>query len=103
MKPKRRFLDQPPKNNSKFLKRFTILAMSLLSSFLNLYSQCNTLVWSNEFNRTTVDGSKWQSISKNGCPSVCAFGNSAPQRYDPQQMETPNGLIKPQEYFGFIS
>ena len=85
MKQKDVFFGQPPKSNSNFLKRFTILTMLLLSPFLHLYSQCNTLVWSDEFNGTTVDGTKWQSISGNGCPSLCGFGNGEAQRYDPNQ------------------
>jgi beta-glucanase (GH16 family) len=85
MKQKDVFFGQPPKSNYKFLKRFTILTMLLLSPFLHLYSQCNTLVWSDEFNGTTVDGTKWQSISGNGCPSLCGFGNAEAQRYDPNQ------------------
>ncbi|RYJ37595.1 Glycoside hydrolase [Flavobacterium anhuiense] len=53
--------------------------------FLKTQAQCNTLVWSDEFNGTTVDLTKWQSISGNGCPSLCGFGNAEAQRYDPNQ------------------
>ncbi|PKB18753.1 family 16 glycosylhydrolase [Flavobacterium sp. 5] len=85
MKQKNIFFGQPPKNNSNFLKRFIIMTLLLLSPFLHLYSQCNTLVWSDEFNGTSVDGTKWQSISGNGCPSLCGFGNGEAERYDPNQ------------------
>ncbi|UWY27478.1 family 16 glycosylhydrolase [Flavobacterium sp. TR2] len=57
----------------------------LLLPFLKIQAQCNTLVWSDEFNGTTVDLTKWQSISGNGCPSLCGFGNAEAQRYDPNQ------------------
>ncbi|WP_253251848.1 family 16 glycosylhydrolase [Flavobacterium sp. ACN2] len=57
----------------------------LLLPFLKTQAQCNTLVWSDEFNGTTVDLTKWQSISGNGCPSLCGFGNAEAQRYDPNQ------------------
>ena len=59
--------------------------MLLLSPFLKVHSQCNTLVWADEFEGTTVDATKWQSISGNGCPSLCGFGNAEAQRYDPNQ------------------
>ncbi len=54
-------------------------------SILKIQAQCNTLVWADEFNGTTVDLTKWQSISGNGCPSLCGFGNAEAQRYDPNQ------------------
>jgi len=62
-----------------------MLLVLALSPFLKVHSQCNTLIWSDEFNGTTVDAAKWQSISGNGCPSLCGFGNAEAQRYDPAQ------------------
>lgn len=61
------------------------MALVALSPFLKLQAQCNTLVWADEFNGTTVDATKWQSISGNGCPTLCGFGNAEAQRYDPNQ------------------
>ncbi|MCV9930169.1 family 16 glycosylhydrolase [Flavobacterium sp. LS1R49] len=61
------------------------MVIFVLSPFLQLYSQCNTLVWADEFNGTAIDGSKWQSITGNGCPSLCGFGNAEAQRYNPNQ------------------
>lgn len=76
---------RPPKSNSFFFKRFCVAVLFLLLPFLQIHAQCNTLVWSDEFNGTTVDLNKWQSISGNGCPSLCGFGNAEAQRYDPNQ------------------
>ncbi len=76
---------RPPKSNSYFFKRFCVAVVFLLLPFLQIQAQCNTLVWSDEFNGTTVDLTKWQSISGNGCPSLCGFGNAEAQRYDPNQ------------------
>jgi beta-glucanase (GH16 family) len=84
MKHKDFFFGQPPKSNYNFLKKL-MMTIVLLSPFLHLYSQCNTLVWADEFNGTSVDGTKWQNISGNGCPSLCGFGNGEAQRYDPNQ------------------
>jgi beta-glucanase (GH16 family) len=85
MKKKDSFFGRPPKSNYNLFKKCFILTLLLLSSFLKLHSQCNTLIWSDEFNDTSVDANKWQSISGNGCPSLCGFGNGEAQRYDPNQ------------------
>lgn len=85
MKQKDSFFGRPPKSNYNVLKRCIMLFVLALSPFLKVHSQCNTLIWSDEFNGTTVDATKWQSISGNGCPSLCGFGNAEAQRYDPNQ------------------
>jgi len=79
------FFGRPPKSNSYLLKQFCIAVLFVLLPFLKTQAQCNTLVWSDEFNGTTVDLTKWQSISGNGCPSLCGFGNAEAQRYEPNQ------------------
>lgn len=79
------FFGRPPEDNFYYFKRFLAAAVFILLPFLNVQSQCKTLVWSDEFNGTTVDLTKWQSISGNGCPSLCGFGNAEAQRYDPNQ------------------
>lgn len=83
MKQKDTLIDKRPKNNALLLKKSTIITLLLLSPFFHIYSQCNTLVWSDEFDGTTVDASKWQNISGNGCPELCGFGNAEAQRYQP--------------------
>ena len=85
MKQQDLFFDLPMKSNYDLLKKVLLLAILLVSPFLEIRAQCNTLIWSDEFNGTTVDGTKWQSISGNGCPSNCGFGNGEAQRYDPNQ------------------
>lgn len=85
MKQKDSFFGRPPKSNSYLLKQFCVAVLFVLLPFLKTQAQCNTLVWSDEFNGTTVDLTKWQSISGNGCPSLCGFGNAEAQRYDPNQ------------------
>ncbi|MBS7254231.1 family 16 glycosylhydrolase [Flavobacterium branchiicola] len=84
MKQNDPFFGRPPKSNSYLFKRFFMAALLLLP-LLKIQAQCNTLVWADEFNGTIVDLTKWQSISGNGCPSLCGFGNAEAQRYDPNQ------------------
>ncbi|MEN2413137.1 family 16 glycosylhydrolase [Flavobacterium mesophilum] len=85
MKQNDSFFGRPPKRNSYLFKRLCITALFVIMPFLKTHAQCNTLVWSDEFNGTTVDASKWQSVSGNGCPSLCGFGNAEAERYDPNQ------------------
>lgn len=85
MNQKDSFFGRPPKDNFSVLKKLGIAVLLLFLPFLKVQAQCNTLVWADEFNNTTVDLSKWQSISGNGCPSLCGFGNAEAQRYDPNQ------------------
>ncbi|SHH61801.1 family 16 glycosylhydrolase [Flavobacterium defluvii] len=79
------FFGRPPKDNFYYFKQFLAVAIFVLLPFFKVQAQCKTLVWSDEFNGTTVDLTKWQSISGNGCPSLCGFGNAEAQRYDPNQ------------------
>ncbi|WP_281232954.1 family 16 glycosylhydrolase [Flavobacterium gelatinilyticum] len=79
------FFGRPPKDNFYLFKNFCAAILFLFLPFLKVQAQCNTLIWADEFNGTTVDLTKWQSISGNGCPSLCGFGNAEAQRYDPNQ------------------
>lgn len=79
------FFGRPPRSNSYLFKPLCVAVLFLLLPFLKTQAQCNTLIWSDEFNGTTVDLAKWQSISGNGCPSLCGFGNAEAQRYEPNQ------------------
>ncbi|MDA6070139.1 family 16 glycosylhydrolase [Flavobacterium sp. AC] len=85
MKQKDSFFGRPPRSNYNVLKKCLMVLVVALSPLLKVHSQCSTLIWSDEFNGTTVDATKWQSISGNGCPSLCGFGNAEAQRYDPTQ------------------
>jgi len=85
MKQKDLFFGRPPKGTYYLLKKCIVMGLLLVAPFLKLQAQCNTLIWADEFNGTTIDATKWQSISGNGCPSLCGFGNAEAQRYDPNQ------------------
>lgn len=65
--------------NSKLLNYLFLLAFGLLGSF-NTYAQCGQMIWSDEFDGTAVDESKWGYDLGNGCPN-CGWGNSELQDY----------------------
>lgn len=60
------------------------------------FSQCNgTLVWSDEFSGTTLDGNKWVYDIGNGCPSLCGWGNSELEYYtnSTNNVRTADGIL----------
>jgi len=64
---------------------------------------CPVLVWSDEFNGTTLDLTKWTPQIGDGCPSLCGWGNSELQYYRAENAVVSNGTLKiiaKQESFG---
>ncbi|HWZ22217.1 MAG TPA: glycoside hydrolase family 16 protein, partial [Cytophagaceae bacterium] len=65
------------------MKKTTIILtylLFLLSPVL-VFPQCGALVWSDEFNGATIDGTKWNVITGNGCPSLCQWGTGEIETY----------------------
>jgi len=63
------------------LQHFFFVLLATLSS-QNIFAQCGTLVWSDEFDETTVDETKWAYDIGNGCDQgLCGWGNSELQSY----------------------
>lgn len=61
------------------------------------------LVWSDEFDGTTVDQSKWEAQIGNGCPSLCGWGNNELQFYRSENATVSGGMLTieaKQESFG---
>jgi beta-glucanase (GH16 family) len=59
-----------------------LLSLLFILSNTTLFAQCTgTLVWSDEFNGSSLDLSKWAYQTGNGCPSLCGWGNSELEYY----------------------
>lgn len=60
----------------------------------NSKAQCPTLVWSDEFNGTQVDLSKWTFETGTGCDiSLCGWGNNELQYYQSNNATVSNGIL----------
>ena len=61
------------------------------------------LVWSDEFDGTSLDTSKWEYQIGNGCPNLCGWGNNELQYYRSQNVTVSGGRLRitaRQESFG---
>ncbi len=56
-------------------------------------SQDYELVWSDEFNGSSVDGTKWGFDLGTGCPSLCGWGNNELQYYRSQNATVAGGHL----------
>lgn len=72
-----------------------IITSLLVLSSIATYSQCNQLVWSDEFNGSSVDLSKWAFQNGDGCPSLCGWGNGELESYtdNAKNISVANGLL----------
>ena len=52
-----------------------------------------TLVWSDEFDGSEVDETKWSITSGDGCPELCGFGNNELQIYTRDNHTVADGLL----------
>lgn len=69
----------------------------LVSAFSSTYAQdCYTLVWSDEFDGTAIDQTKWNYENGTGYPILTDWGNSENQFYsnDANNIEVSNGSLK---------
>ena len=51
------------------------------SSITNKKNGCVKLLWEDNFEGKSLDQSKWNIYSGNGCPEICGFGNNELQYY----------------------
>ncbi|MEM9549105.1 MAG: family 16 glycosylhydrolase [Bacteroidota bacterium] len=67
----------------------------LIFSFANLFAQCPNIIWQDEFEKSTLDLSKWSFQNGDGCDiGLCGWGNNELQWYQPENTEVSNGSLK---------
>ena len=68
-------------STKKWCKTFSFTLLTLLSH--QSFSQCNNLVWSDEFDGSVLNTNNWSYVIGNGCngSSGCGFGNGERQYY----------------------
>jgi beta-glucanase (GH16 family) len=56
---------------------------------------CLQLIWSDEFDGTALDTTRWSYDIGHGCPDLCGWGNSEEQYYTdaPENIKVENGLL----------
>lgn len=56
-------------------------------------AQCTQLVWSDEFNQTSIDTTKWKVVTGDGCPTLCGWGNAELENYRAQNLAVTGGNL----------
>ena len=72
-----------------FLASAAILALGLATPVFADFS----LVWSDEFDGTSLDTSNWTIDIGNGCPDLCGWGNNELQYYRPENVSVTGGNL----------
>ena len=63
------------------MKRSNLIWALLVSAFFYACQTQPELVWSDEFEGTSLDTAKWTVYVGDGCPQLCGFGNNEKQFY----------------------
>lgn len=72
----------------------TLLVLALtLVTFVPVANAQYSLVWSDEFNGTALDLTKWGYDFGTGCPDLCGWGNAELQYYDSANVEVESGNL----------
>lgn len=77
------------------MKTCTLLSLFLVSS-ISFAQDCYVQVWSDEFDGTSLDRTKWNIETGNGYPELWGWGNEEVQYYTDrsENMEVSNGTLK---------
>ncbi len=71
------------------------IALSIISSIGIINAQCPEIIWQDEFEKTTLDVTKWSYQNGNGCDiGLCGWGNNELQWYQPENVEVSSGTLK---------
>ncbi|MGM0581679.1 MAG: family 16 glycosylhydrolase [Bacteroidota bacterium] len=77
----------------RLLQLITMSCCILICSF-QLHAQNPTLVWSDEFDGTSLDLNKWEPQIGDGCAEgICGWGNDELQYYQAENAEVNNGML----------
>lgn len=78
------------------MNRIQLIIILLIASGLEaITAQCPQLVWQDEFEKTTLDTSKWSYQIGDGCDiNLCGWGNNELQWYKSDNIELSNGTLK---------
>lgn len=73
-----------------------ILSLVLIFIFSQVFSQCEQLVWEENFNGTSLNLQDWEYLYGDGCPNLCGWGNAELQHYtdSPNNVQVQNGVLK---------
>jgi len=69
------------------------MAIILAVGFAAPASATWSLVWSDEFNGTSLNAANWAPDLGNGCPSLCGWGNNELQYYTAQNVTVTGGNL----------
>ncbi len=75
-------------------KNLLILSSLLLLPSTVSAQQCPQLIWSDEFEGSTLDESKWSHQLGDGCPELCGWGNNELQYYQAENVTVRNGTLR---------
>lgn len=87
------------RNTTKGLNSMTQLVLASAISTLSaaaIAQQCQTLVWEDNFDQTSLDTSAWEIQTGDGCDQgagMCGWGNSELQNYQADNITLANGIM----------
>jgi beta-glucanase (GH16 family) len=90
-----RFLEDRLVTNKKSVSSLIKVASMILAATccVSVASADVSLVWSDEFNGTSLDPANWTAEFGNGCPSLCGWGNNELEFYRPQNVTVSGGNL----------
>ena len=82
-----------PTRLTRFKKHFPLVCLLLLGA-INLYGQCPTVVWADEFSGPSLDETKWSHQLGDGCAEgICGWGNNELQTYQEANVTFSNDQL----------
>lgn len=71
-----------------------MMALTALVASTVMAQQCPNLVWSDEFDGTSLDTTKWEPMIGDGCSyGICGWGNNEEQFYKAENATVANGML----------